>query len=72
MLPSSVIAFSMEEDVRAVVSADNGEYQAIIGVPGEKAVLIPITLLAHILDSIDDQCAKMNIAIHEAQGKTKH
>jgi hypothetical protein len=64
----NVFALSAHENVRVAID-DN---EIIIGVPDEKAVVIPILLFAHIVQSIDQLCIANNILIEEAALVTKH
>jgi hypothetical protein len=64
----TVFALSAHENVRVAID-DN---EVIIGVPDQKAVVIPIVLFAHIVAMIDELCTTNSIHMEEAALVTKH
>lgn len=58
--------FDHRDDVRVIVGYEEGEPTVIVGVPHDKAIVMSLTMFMHCVGIVDAECAKLNIAIHEA------
>jgi len=72
-MSESIVAFYDEDDIKAhVTDTDDGNTLIIIGVEGEKAFVMPLTLFMHVVQLADAECAKAAILIQESSLATKH
>lgn len=67
-----VFTLMPDENVRVAMDDSGHGPEIIIGVPGEKAVMIPFVLFAHIVMRVDEIASTNSIIIEEAALVTKH
>jgi hypothetical protein len=72
-MSDNVVAFYNEDDIKAhVTDTSDGDTLIIVGVEGEKAFVLPVALFMHVVQLVDDACAKAAILIQESMTATKH
>lgn len=72
-MSEAVVAFYDEDKITAhVTDTADGDTLIIVGVEGEKAFVMPVTLFMHVMQLVDSECAKAAILIQESMLATKH